>query len=137
GFAAQSFTVGQLLVAGLTDYIYQGFIAFDTSDIPPTATIDSVSFSLYLVDDESDTNFTLALGVADFDGDTGDFIPGDNLPLEVAQFNTSAISSGYQTFSELSNRLKDSINKGGITSYVLFSNRNKTGNAPSGDEYVS
>ncbi len=135
GNSATFAAVGQELNAG-TYYIYQACIGFDTSSV--SGTVSSATLDLFIHNDQSATDFTIEARTADWASavTVADYIVGGDiaaLPLR-ASLATSGITTGqYNSFTS------DSSFPGSIGSSVklmLFSDRNRTANAPSGAEYI-
>ena len=133
-------SVGQSKVASFPpDYrIRRGFLFFNTSELPSNAYIESAVLSLYKKDDYSDTDFTITVqnGQPDYPHDpleerdyNKDFYSGNG-----GELNTLNFVNGYNniTLTNLS-----WINVGGVTKLCLRSERDISGTAPTGSEYVN
>lgn len=119
---------------------YEGFISFDTSSIPDSATITAVELSLYVANDVSSTDFTIRARAYDWGAsvDTGDWIAGASLPGNtlLAELSTSGLSvAAYSVFTSEAGFLA-AISKTGTTRIALSSSRHEAGNTPTTFEYV-
>ena len=127
-----------------TDYYYsdRGYLPFDTSSIPSDSTITSVSLKLTgLVGINFTTRFTLNVRKSDGmpSGCTNaQTVWGGNPPISplLGTFDTASLPNLYTTFSiPLSD--PSTINKEGITYFLLTSNREENNVAPvASDEYM-
>lgn len=147
---AYSGTFGQYFAAG-SYHSYANYYKFDLSTIPAGATIDSVVFSAYCVNDASDTDFVQ---------EVYEFAWPDPLDLTAATWNTpaelttlfnngkrlaylSTASIAYLTRSDYTDDnwvplLQAAVNAGDPYHYTtLVSSRFRSSNTPSGNEYVS
>lgn len=135
----QDFETGQSLVSG-TWRCKLAFLSFDTSSIPDTDTIDSVT--LYVRGSEANTTNNPVIQVRAYDWGTtieaADFRTGDQFAALdlLATFDTAGGWStvGYNTFSENGTAFRSAINKTGFTRIVCSTDRFAAGTAPgSGD----
>jgi hypothetical protein len=123
---------------GSTYYIYRGFVFFNTSTLPSNAYLDNATLSLYKKDDYSTTDFTIMIqnGQPTY----------PHKPMQSGDYNknfysgnggtllTQSFTNGYNAII-LSNL--SWINKTGITKLCLRSDRDISGIAPTGNEYVN
>lgn len=128
--------------SGSFSSVFESFISFDTSSIPTGATINSATLSLYGIGDFSTTDFTLEARVHDWGATmtTADFVAGGSLSgkTRVATLSSSGFTvSGYNTMTEDGTNLRSNINKGGITRFVICSNRTVSNTTPTGNEFVT
>lgn len=136
--------VGQNLIGGFGYYLYETFLSFDTSTIPDSAIISTVTLSLHggSYSDQSTTDFTIEARTYDWGASltTADWIAGADLASNtlLASRSTSGWStSAYNDFTENGSNFVSAINKTGITRIVICSSRTKDGTAPTGAEYVN
>lgn len=135
---ATSGYVGQRL-GGSTYYVYQIGLAFDTSAIGSDAVLSAV-LSLYPAADFSAQDFAVEARLYDWSAGgytAADFRPGDDIAGDtlLGTLQTSGIdTSQYWDFSD--DALSANINGAGSTYMVLVSDRQRTNNAPVGNEYV-
>ncbi len=133
--------VGQQLTGG-TYNVWQAGCSWDTSSLADDLTIVGAYLHLRLATDASATDFVLEARNYDHGGmlDTGDFRSGDSLGgyTLLASENTSRWNDGteYWRLVASANELASIINKTGNTRLWLSSSRQRTNNAPVGDEYV-
>jgi hypothetical protein len=127
---------GQKLADGVYS-CYQTFLGFDTSSI--AGVIEAVTLELWCTFDLSQTDFTAEARLYDWGVtvEAGDFRPGsalDDLPL-LATLPTLGIAvAGYNEFTEVD--LVSYINQGGMTQFIVVSDRQRLDNAPTQDEHV-
>ena len=132
--------IGQRFFGGEYYSVKRAFVFFDTSSIPDGVSISSATLSLYGYEDWSDTDFDIVIqnGQPTY----------PHKPLQEGDYNrthysgnggsissSSWITSGYNDITLNSNG-KSWINKEGWTKLCLRSNRDISGIAPMGDEYV-
>lgn len=136
--------VGQNYIGGFGYYLYETFLSFDTSTIPDSAIISSVTLSLHGGDyvDQSTTDFTIEARTYDWGASltTADWVAGADLTSNtlLASRSTSGWStSAYNDLTENGSNFVSAINKTGITRIILCSSRTKDGNTPTGAEYVN
>lgn len=136
--------VGQNYIGGFGYYLYETFLSFDTSTIPDSAIISSVTLSLHGggYADQSTTDFTIEARTYDWGASltTADWVAGADLASNtlLASRSTSGWStSAYNDFTENGSNFVSAINKTGITRIVICSSRTKDGTAPTGAEYVN
>lgn len=129
------FGVGQELYTG-TYTVYQAFIGFDTSSV--SGTVTSATLDLYVQNDLSTTDFTIEARTCDWAAAVAanDYIVGGDISTFTlrATLATSGITgSQYNSFTSESG-FPASI--GSSVKLLLSSDRNRTGNAPTGPEVV-
>lgn len=134
GTVGDSLTVGQ--IPGYS--IYRGFVAFDTSSIPASATIQSAILSLDGATDASVTDFDV---VVTYNGT----LPHDPLAAGdflYSQYSGNGGSFNTSTWSASSNNITLNatgiswINKGGQTRLAIQSSRDISSTPPATNEYV-
>ena len=122
-------------------YIYRGFLFFDTSPIPDTATITSVKLSIKVFSDDSATDFNLTIqnGQPTY----------PHTPLQDSDFyyiryqgnggqlDTSTITAGQWYNITFTSEALNWINKEGITKLCLRSSRDINSIPPTGNEAIS
>ena len=122
-------------------YVYRGFLFFDTSSIPDTATITSVKLSIKVAFDESATDFNLTIqnGQPTY----------PHMPLQDSDFyyihyqgnggqlDTSTITEGQWYNITFTSEALNWINKEGITKLCLRSSRDIDSIPPTGNEAIS
>lgn len=118
---------------------WEGFLIFDTSSIPVSATITSATLSLYVNSDTTATEFTLVTQARDWGGSlsTADWVAGASIPSNAsdkANFNTSQLSVGAYNSASIN---VDAITAGATTQLFLFSEKHRSGIPPTSQEYVS
>jgi len=120
--------------------VYRGFLFFDTSALPDTATITATSLKLYGKTDSSTTDFfiTVQSGMPTYPHDplvSGDFdmtnYAGDGGSLTTNGFSVA----GYNTIT-LNSTGRGWISKTGTTKLCLRSGRDIGDANPTGNEYV-
>ena len=143
---ASSIYIGQNWVSGDGFYCYEGFLDFDTSDIPDDATITSATLSLYGYVDSSTTDFTIQARIFDWSASgltTADWRSGDPTDANsldeytlVASLSTASYATGQYNALTSEAAFVANINKSGTTYLVLNSSRHLNGDEPSGLELV-
>lgn len=117
----------------------EGFLTFDTSEIPAAATIDAVTMYVAVEADNTNTDFTLHAGVSWTPAlTTADWVAGASLggKTKCASKSTSGLSlNTYYALTSVSAFLT-SITKEGTTAILMWSSREEAGTAPSADEYL-
>ncbi len=141
--SVQNSTVNNLVVGQATGYgIDQAFIGFDTSSIPDTDEIISVSLELYLKVDGSTTDFVVEARLHDWGGTltTADWVAGADLSgkTKLATLASSGIgaTSAYKAFTS-ETAFKANVSKTGTTYIVLCSKEQTDNSAPTANEYLS
>lgn len=130
---------GQLLSTNY--FCWQLFLAFDTSVIPDTDTIDSAVLSMYGFDDLSTDDFTVEARLHNWGGTlaTTDFVAGADLSSKtlLATFATSTpwAAEAYNAFTSES-AFVSNIEKTGTTYIMLSSSKQRLGTAPTQSERV-
>lgn len=138
--------VGQELFAAVY-YCYEGFIDFDTSSIPSAATILTSALDLYVTSTSTSSSAAAiprvrvkdwGAAVTSADWVAGASASGQTLVAHFAAL--SGLTSGaYNTAAD--DALAANINKGGVTRFMLTTDRFEDGTAPTGapngGEYVS
>lgn len=126
-----------LTVGQATTGVWRGYLFFDTSGIPTTATITAATLSLYPLQDASTTDFSVTI---QSDGAnphnpliSGDFFKGYYSGNYGA---TSSASISVGTYWNITLTDTSIINLGSQTNMTLRSSRDIAGTAPSGDEYA-
>lgn len=118
--------------------IYQSFLQFDTSTIPDDATIVSARLILRALDDFSTTDFILEARAHDWGGtiQTTDFVAGSALSGKTlcATFNSADFVAATDFEMTSAPGFAGAINKTGWTRFVLASDRQRTGTAPTTSE---
>lgn len=118
---------------------YRSAVYFDTSGLAPGTQITAATLEIYVTDDQSDTDFSIQIqnGMPAYPHDplvAGDFnrqyYSGDGGTLD-----TTGGLSGWETVT-LTEQGRNWINSGGVTKFILRSDEDINGSAPSGDEYV-
>lgn len=122
---------------GTPKYIPEGFLSFDTSAV--TGTIQSVTLSLYGINNSSVTDFTVEVRLYDWGTSltTADWVPGANLAAMtlLASWSTAGYAASYNAFTSEAAFLSN-INQSGFTRMVVVSNQTTLGNAPANNSYV-
>lgn len=138
--AGDHITVGQLTSANF--FVYEGFLAFNTSSIIDTDIVSAIVLSLFLAINESDQDFTFR--VREFDWSGGGLLQDDWLgpsgmpskPL-LATLSTSGLgTSAYSDFISEVAFLSINNLKVGTSYFLIHSSRHQDNNTPVGDEYV-
>lgn len=144
--AATDNQVGQELFGGVY-YCYELFWDFDTSSIPSGATIVSATLEGYVVSTNITSSGAGVVRARVYDWSTSvttaDWIAGASVSGQTLVAHTVAMSSltgsAYNTFVD--DALAANINKGGVTRFILTSDRFEAGTvptgAPNGSEYAS
>jgi len=132
------FTIGQKNDVVTSNYVYRGFVFFNTSSLPSNAVLDDATLSLYKKDDYSTTDFDITIqnGQPTYPHDpmqTSDYNKND-YSGNGGTLNTARFTAGYNAI-ELSNL--SWINIDGITKLCLRSSRDISATAPTGNEYVN
>ena len=135
-------TTGTLIVgqeeSGGIYGVYESFVNFDTSAITDSDMITAALLELGLSADQSTTDFTCQARTRDWGATltTADFVAGASLGALtlLATRATSGIGAtgSLKAFTENGSNLRDAINKTGLTSMILCSDRHVAGNTPSG-----
>jgi len=131
---ATTLRIGQLYKGDY--FVMRGFLKFDTTTIPSTATITSAKLRLYGETDYSATDFYIRLQkwTGDTPIDTGDYNQFDGTNYDDGNFNTSSFTTtGYNDIIISNFNL---ITKAGYTKICVRSSRDISSTAPTGDEYV-
>lgn len=120
--------------------IYRGFVFFDTSAIPDSATIDSANVSLYVASDSSDTDFNVQIQSGQPTYPHDPLVSGDYYYVRYSGSggfrNTNTISGvGYWNITVSETGL-NWISKSGTTKLCLRSSNDIDETAPTGNEYV-
>lgn len=134
GATSGSLLVGQRKVSA-DYYVLEAFVQFVTSGIPGTPT----AVSLMLGEQSVFGAVTVEARLYDWSTSltTADFQSGavlDSLPLLAT---ASGASGGWWTFTENGSAFVDNLNLSGSTQLILTAARTRTGNAPTGNEYVT
>jgi len=139
---AVAYTIGQRL---LSSYYrcHEVFVQFDTSSIGADSTVTSATFSLYGQSDGTTTNeFVMEARIRDWGAalEDADWVAGANLGdyTLVAQYDTTGgwpVDTSYTDFSNVA--LPANIAKTGTTYIMVASDRQRTNNAPTGNEYAN
>ncbi len=133
--------VGQQLTGG-TYNVWQSGCEFDTSSLPDDLAIVGAYLHLCLATDASTTDFVVEARNYDHGGtlDTDDFRDGAALGgyTLLASEDTSRwnVTTEYWRFVASGTALASMINKAGKTRLWFSSSRQRTNDAPTGDEYV-
>ena len=133
------FQVGQKLTT--IYYVFRGFVFFDTSSIPSSATIQSASLNLYFYTDNSDTDFDIVIqnGQPTYPHDPleeGDYYY-DHYSGDGGSVNTSSLTLNTYNAITLNSTGLGWITKGGQTKLCLRSSRDINSNAPTGAEFIA
>ncbi|MEU8195245.1 hypothetical protein AB0C10_15840 [Microbispora amethystogenes] len=126
--------------SGSTYYCYQGYVSFDTSAIADTDDVTAVSLAMWLVTDDSVTDFTLEAREKDWGASltSADWVAGASLSglTLMATLNSNGIGATgqYKTFTSQPAFLSATNLKTGVVYLCLSSSRQRAGNTPSGDE---
>lgn len=139
----QDSSAWELIVGQSTGYnIWESFLGFDTSSIPDTDEIISVSLELNLQTDVSTVDFIVQARLHDWGTavTTADWVAGADLSGKtlLATLNTNGIGAtgAYKAFTSDA-AFKSNINKTGVTRILLCSKEQTDNSAPTGNEYVS
>lgn len=133
---------GNAVVGQITGYsVYEGFLEFDTSSIPDTDVVLSVTLEVYLVSDGSTADFEIQARLHDWGSaiTTADWVAGASLSGKtlLATLNTNGIGAPDSLKALASDAaFKDNINKTGVTRIILCSKEQVDNSAPTGNEYV-
>lgn len=121
--------------------IYRVGLYFDTSSIPSTAIIENATIYLWLLTDNSDTDFDIVVqsGMPTYPSDpavVGDY-DESNYSGDGGSVNTSTFSATGQYYALTLDATGEGwINKGGTTKFLLRSQEDIDASAPTGNEYV-
>jgi hypothetical protein len=119
-------------------FIYRGCVYFDTSSIPSTDLIDSVTLKLYKDSDFSTTDFDIIVQNGQPTYPHAPMVPGDydedHYSGNGGSLNTASFSNGYNDITITNHSW---INTSGTTKLCLRSSRDINSNEPTGDEYVT
>jgi hypothetical protein len=119
-------------------FIYRGCVYFDTSSIPSTDLIDSVTLKLYKDSDFSTTDFDIIVQNGQPTYPHAPMVPGDydedHYSGNGGSLNTASFSNGYNDITITNHSW---INTSGTTKLCLRSSRDINSVEPSGDEYVT
>jgi hypothetical protein len=132
--------LGQALIGGYF-IIMRYFTFFDTSIIPDSANITSVTLSLYLYADYSTTDFSVYIynrisAYPHMPLESGDYYYGHYSGSIYGQASTSGWTVGtYKNITFTSSGFSV-INKDGYTKFALFSSRDVQEIEPTGNEYI-
>lgn len=140
---ANDMRVGQTLVGGPEYVIWQVFLEFDLSAIGG-ATVNSATLKLSPTSgDDSDTDFVMRLRDLDYGTvGTADFVAGASLSGTGTLRAHYATSGGWTGNGALRSFDDDALAAavtaalGGFARFVLYSSRQESGDAPTGDEFV-
>lgn len=137
--AYEAVNVGQSVGGQYTSYAcYEAFFQYDTSSLPGTAIVSAVKEELYLYSDHTVTDYTEEVRTIDWGTEltTADYVAGANLG-NYTLLSSKAISpsAGYNEFPTSANFVS-AINKTGDTRLFHSSSRLRTGNQPTGNEFV-
>lgn len=138
--SAVTLPVGQKLVTG-TYTVTQSFLSFDTHTLPRDRVLVGATFTMGVSSDVSTTDFTIELRAHDWGTtlEAADFVAGSALSgktLVASLGTTTPLGAGsVQLFADLDTIL-DAVNPDGATRFFLSSSRQRTGTAPTGNEYV-
>lgn len=132
-----SLVVGQIFLSP-TYFVYEDFIAFDTSSV--VGTIVSATLSLYGVADASTTDFVVQARLHDWGATvtSADWVAGASLSSKtlLASMNTSAFSAATYNLLTSDAAFVSNINQAGVTRMLLCSSRTVSGTPPTGNEFV-
>lgn len=142
--ASTTFNVGQAQTGAkiVTDTCYEGFLSFDTSAITDSDVVSAIVLDVWLVTDNSATDFTLEARERDWGASltTGDYVAGGSLSglTLMASIATSGIGStgAYKTLTSQAAFLTATNLKTGTVYLILDSSREVGNNDPTGLEYV-
>ncbi len=135
---SSSAVVGQTTGYG----VYETFISFDTSSIPDTDDIISVTLELYLSTDASAADFVVQARLHDWGASvtTADWVAGADLSgktlLATLDSNGIGATGSLKAFTSDA-AFKSNINKTGVTYIILCSKEQVDNSAPTGNEYLS
>lgn len=119
---------------------FEGFLTFDTSEVPASATIDAPPTLYAAVETNStDTDFTLRAGVSwTPDLTTADWVAGASLSGKTlcASKSTSGIATNTYYALTSESTFLSAIVKEGTTALLLWSSRHEAGTTPTGAEYL-
>lgn len=112
---------------------------FDTSSIPDTATINSVTLQVYTIASRSVT-FTVECRIYDFGSSitTADYVPGANIgtyTLVATLASSSLVNGSYVSFTENGTNFRDNINKTGSTRLLISLDKTRLGTVPTDANY--
>jgi hypothetical protein len=118
-------------------FIYRGCVYFDTSSIPSTDLIDSVTLKLYKDSDYSTTDFDIVVQDGQPTYPHAPMVPGDydksHYSGNGGSLNTTSFSNGYNDITITNHSW---INTSGTTKLCLRSSRDIDSTEPTGDEYI-
>lgn len=108
-------------------FLTQGYLAFDTSDIPDDAIIEDVELEMYLIEVGSSTATSIIYATSETTwgptlATTDWSVPSSTDNSATLSLSSSSSVNQYYTFTPYST-FNNSINKTGITYYNLFSDR--------------
>lgn len=139
GAYTDALIVGQTLDWGGNYVCYEGFLTFDTSEIPASASVDAVTMYLCQKTGNWDTAATINAGVTWTPAlTTADYVAGASLSglTDCASITSATLADGsYKTLTSVAGFLS-SIAKEGTTAIVLWSSRLEAGTTPTDDEYA-
>lgn len=132
--------VGQRLSSG-TYYCWEAFAYWDTSSLSDALVIADAYIDLRGSSDASTTAFDLEVRARDYGGSvqTSDYVAGADLSglTLLATISSELVDTTYYVRSHPESALKSAINLTGNTQVLIHSSRQRTNDAPSGDEYWS
>ena len=133
--------IGQRKTGGPVYLCYEGFIYFNTSDIPDDNIIESATLSLWTLEDDSLSDFTTEARLHTWSGGgltSADWVAGADMSGKtlLATFASAAYANEvYNAFTSEAAFLS-SISKTGNTEILLCSKQQTDNTTPTQDEYI-
>ena len=121
-----------------TYFCWETFYSWDTSTLPAGCTIDSATISIYLQDDQTDTDFTANIRACDWGTSlaAGDWVSGASLSALTLLASKSTVGIAVNAYTVFTSEaaLLTNINRSGETRVVVCSSRHEAGDTPTGIE---
>lgn len=138
-----TFGIGQLIFGSYV--IFEGFVAFDTSSVPDTDLVSAVNLDVWLVADDSTTDFVIRVKDHNWGTSltTADWVAGADLSGKTsvtATLNTSTWGAvgAYKTFTGNASLIAmPALKSTDPVCLIIISDREQTGTAPSANEFAT